>query len=71
MAGNYDETVEQHDEFARLSIRSQRGNGTDDRDRVKVTVQQATLADLEAERDRAVALVEAALDGARENQPDE
>lgn len=61
--------VTEAENFCRLSVRSQRGTGTNDRDRVKATLQRDTREEVEAEREALVTLVEETLTEAREAQP--
>lgn len=54
------------EQFARISVKSQVGAGTDNRHTVKGTLQRETLEEVEAERDTLVANVKAAAQDALE-----
>ncbi|ELZ96550.1 DUF7389 domain-containing protein [Haloferax sulfurifontis] len=74
MAENHNDeieaSVEEHGSYCALEVRSKRGTGTRNEDRVKATLARPTLDDVEGEKDQLIALVKESLGDAREFQPD-
>lgn len=72
-SSNYDaiERVDEFDQGVRLHVRSKRGTGTRDEDKVSGEIHVDTLEELEAARPRLRAQIVQTMEDLRHSQPDE
>ncbi|KOX92704.1 DUF7389 domain-containing protein [Halorubrum tropicale] len=73
MAGHDDEIeteVTTEDEFCTLQVRTKRGEGTRDQDRVTATLGRDSLEAIEEDRDEFIQMVKDTAEEARTIQPD-
>jgi hypothetical protein len=71
MARNDDVRTELTEEeaFCTLQIQTKRGDGTRDEDRIKATLRRDSLDEIEADRERFLAMIENTISEVREYQP--
>ena len=65
-----DVDTEEHENFATLEIRATRGDGTRDQERVKLKYSRETLAEVDADRDEALRMVNETLAEVRQMDHD-
>lgn len=73
MAGHDDEIeteVSSGEEFCTLQVRTKRGNGTRDQDRVTATLGRDSLEAVEEDRERLIEVVKETAEDARAIQPE-
>jgi hypothetical protein len=65
------ELTENEDGFCTLQVRTKRGDGTRDEDRVTATLGRNTLKEVDAQRPAMLAMVRETIEDTREMQPGE
>jgi hypothetical protein len=65
-----DVRTEEHENYATLEIRATRGDGTRDQERVKLAYSRDTLAEVEADREEALRMVDESLVEVRQMEYD-